>query len=179
MVGTFVLSSGYYDAFYAKACRVRQSIRRDFEAAYESVDALICPTSPVPAFSHRRADRRPSGALRGRYSDRACQSGRRPWSFAPCGSVSAGLPIGMQLFGRHFEDDVLLGLRTHISKRPLSLAASASGGVAGLTEWKVSDKKSDPTLAPLGGRDRTRGARAAENGEQDVLRLREPIRSAA
>src|SRR5439155_26538307 len=50
LLGTFVLSAGYYDAYYLKAQRVRTLIRRDFDAAFRDVDAIVCPTSPTPAF---------------------------------------------------------------------------------------------------------------------------------
>ena len=77
MLGTYVLSAGYYDAYYLKAQQVRTLIRRDFERAFEDVDVVATPTSPTPAFPIRRAHRRSPADVSGRrlHGERAA---RRP-----------------------------------------------------------------------------------------------------
>jgi aspartyl-tRNA(Asn)/glutamyl-tRNA(Gln) amidotransferase subunit A len=110
MVGTFVLSAGYYEAFYNKACRVRSLIRRDFEAAFRVVDAIVCPTSPVPAF---RLGERLDDPLKLYAVDILTVTANLatvPGLSFPCGFNRDGLPIGMQVYGRPFDDAVLLRL---------------------------------------------------------------------
>ena len=111
MVGTFVLSSGYYDAFYAKACRVRNLIRRDFERAFESVDAVIGPTSPVTAFAAGERVADPLALYAVDVLTVPANLAGVPAVSIPCGfsgGAPAELPVGIQLFGRHFEDERLL-----------------------------------------------------------------------
>ena len=107
MLGTYALSAGYYDAHYLKAQQVRTLIRRDYERALETVDAVLMPTSPVPRSRSASASTTrysvPAGRLhRERQSDRpACdQRARR---------LHAGAtPIGVQLVGRAFDEETLL-----------------------------------------------------------------------
>ena len=107
MLGTFALSAGYYDAYYLKAQKVRTLIVRDFQAAFESHDFLISPTSPTVAFGiGEKAD----DPLQMKLAD-ICTipinlAGIAALSI-PCGFVDE-LPVGMQLMGRPFEEDVLL-----------------------------------------------------------------------
>ena len=77
MLGTYALSSGYYDAYYGKAQKVRTLIVRDFDAAFEQVDVLVSPTTPTTAFQHRRARRRPDGDVPGRPVHDPGQPGRQ------------------------------------------------------------------------------------------------------
>ncbi len=110
LVGTFVLSSGYYDAFYRKAMKVRRLIRKDFEDVFKKVDAVICPTSPVPAFPlGSRLDDPLKLYLVDILTVSANLAGIPGISF-PCGFTSAGLPVGTQLLGRPFEESRLLSL---------------------------------------------------------------------
>ncbi len=110
MIGTFVLSTGYYEAFYNKACKVRQLIRGDFEAAYQEVDALVCPTSPVPAFAIGEHTDDPLKLYAVDILTVPANLAGVPGVSIPCGLVSAGLPVGLQIYGRPFEDDVILSL---------------------------------------------------------------------
>ena len=109
MLGTFVLSSGYYDAFYSKANKVRELISRDFTAAFDSgVDLLLTPTSPTPPF---KLGEKLSDPLAMYLSD-ICTIGVNlaglPGISVPCGRTKAGLPVGMQLIAPKFNELTLL-----------------------------------------------------------------------
>lgn len=104
MLGTYVLSHGYYDAYYLKAQRVRNLIARDFQAAFETVDALITPVSPFPAF---RLGEKLSDPLQMYLSDIYTITGDLagiPCMSVPCGTTREGLPIGMQILTKHFDE---------------------------------------------------------------------------
>jgi aspartyl-tRNA(Asn)/glutamyl-tRNA(Gln) amidotransferase subunit A len=110
MLGTYALSSGYYDAYYLKAMKVRNLIRRDFVEAFESVDAIVCPTSPTPAF---RLGDKIGDPLTMYLSDVftiPCNLAAIPGISIPCGFSSEGLPIGMQMLGRDWEEDRLISI---------------------------------------------------------------------
>ena len=110
LVGTFVLSSGYYDAYYLKALKVRSLIRRDFQRAFESVDAIVSPTSPVPAFPIGARMDDPLALYAVDILTVPANLAGVPGVSFPCGFSSEGLPIGMQLYGRPLQDDVVLRL---------------------------------------------------------------------
>ncbi len=97
MLGTYALSSGYYDAYYLKALKVRTLIKRDFERAFEQADVVLTPTSPVPPFRvGERVDDPLALYLADVYTAPANLAGI-PAVSVPCGFTAAGLPIGMQL----------------------------------------------------------------------------------
>jgi aspartyl-tRNA(Asn)/glutamyl-tRNA(Gln) amidotransferase subunit A len=111
ILGTYVLSSGYYDAYYLRAQKVRTLIRRDFTEAFEKVDAIVCPTSPEPAF---KAGERSDDPLRMYLADiftiAANLAGICGISI-PCGFAETDgkrLPIGLQLLGKPFREEQLL-----------------------------------------------------------------------
>ena len=109
MTGTFVLSSGYYDAYFLRGQRVRRLIKNDFDGAFaDGIDCLVCPTSPTPAFRiGEKTDDPLTMYLSDIYTTSANLAGV-PAISVPCGSTPEGLPIGMQLMGRSFaEADVL------------------------------------------------------------------------
>jgi aspartyl-tRNA(Asn)/glutamyl-tRNA(Gln) amidotransferase subunit A len=110
MVGTFVLSAGYYDAFYNKACKVRKLIRRDFERVFAEVDAVICPTTPVPAFPLGEKIDDPLALYAVDVLTVPANLASVPGISFPCGFTAAGLPVGLQIYGRPFEDAVVLRL---------------------------------------------------------------------
>ncbi|MBM4043481.1 MAG: Asp-tRNA(Asn)/Glu-tRNA(Gln) amidotransferase subunit GatA [Planctomycetes bacterium] len=104
MLGTYALSSGYYDAYYMKAAKVRQLFKRDFDAAFERVDCIICPTSPTPAFKMGERTANPLEMyLSDIYTISANLAGI-PGISIPCGFTAGGLPIGMQILGKHFDE---------------------------------------------------------------------------
>ncbi len=111
ILGTYVLSSGYYDAFYLRAQKVRTLIRRDFSAAFEKVDALICPTSPEVAF---KAGDRSDDPLKMYLADIftiATNLAGIPGISIPCGFAAIDgrqLPIGLQILGKPFQESQLL-----------------------------------------------------------------------
>lgn len=110
MLGTFALSTGYYDAYYLRALKVRTLLRRDFEKAFEQVDAIISPVSPVTAFGIGERMEDPIAMyLADVYTIGANLAGL-PALALPCGFDRKGLPIGMQLLGPVFSEDRLLGL---------------------------------------------------------------------
>ena len=105
MLGTYVLSHGYYDAYYLKAQRVRNLITQDFAKAFEQVDALITPVSPFPAFKlGEKLDDPLAMYLADIYTITGDLAGV-PCMSVPCGKTAAeGLPVGMQIFCKHFEE---------------------------------------------------------------------------
>src|SRR5687767_11604100 len=120
MLGTYVLSSGYYDAYYLKAQQVRTLIRRDFLRAFETCDAVLTPTTPTPAFRlGEKTDDPLSMYLSDIYTCMANLAGV-PGVSVPCGLSSEGLPVGFQLMGRHWgEPDILRLAHAYEQARPL------------------------------------------------------------
>jgi aspartyl-tRNA(Asn)/glutamyl-tRNA(Gln) amidotransferase subunit A len=108
MLGTYALSSGYYDAYYLKALKVRTLIRGDFEMAFEQVDVIAGPASPTPAFAIGEKMNDPlSLYLADIYTVSANLAGI-PGISIPCGLTPAGLPVGLQLLAPPFAEDRLL-----------------------------------------------------------------------
>jgi aspartyl-tRNA(Asn)/glutamyl-tRNA(Gln) amidotransferase subunit A len=115
MTGTYVLSAGYFDAYYLKAQRVRRLITDDFRAAFDQVDLLIGPTTPTPAFAiGAKVDDPVTMYLNDIYTIGANLAGL-PGMSLPCGFVD-GLPMGMQLIGPHFSEGRLLGAAHQFQK---------------------------------------------------------------
>ncbi len=121
ILGTYVLSSGYYDAYYLRAQKVRTLIRRDFLNAYREVDALLTPTSPVPAFKLGAKADPLAMYLLDIYTIGVNLAGL-PGISVPCGFTQAGLPIGMQLIGQPFQEAGLLAI-AHAYERAHDWAA--------------------------------------------------------
>jgi aspartyl-tRNA(Asn)/glutamyl-tRNA(Gln) amidotransferase subunit A len=108
MLGTYALSAGYYDAYYGKAQKVRTLIRRDFEAAFETVDVIAAPVAPTTAFPIGGHSGDPlSMYLEDIFTLPANLAGVPGLAF-PVGMDDLGLPIGMQLMGPHFRENLLL-----------------------------------------------------------------------
>jgi aspartyl-tRNA(Asn)/glutamyl-tRNA(Gln) amidotransferase subunit A len=108
MLGTYVLSAGYYDAYYLKAQRVRTLLTRDFEQAFAEVDVIATPTTPTPAFKLGEKVEDPLAMyLNDIYTVTADLAGV-PGISVPCGKTTEGLPIGLQLLGRHFDEPTLI-----------------------------------------------------------------------
>ena len=110
MLGTYVLSSGYYDAYYLRAQRVRSLIARDFSDAFQEVDAILTPTSPTPAF---KLGEKTSDPLQMYLADIYTVTGDLagiPGISVPCGKTREGLPIGLQILGPHFGESTILQL---------------------------------------------------------------------
>jgi aspartyl-tRNA(Asn)/glutamyl-tRNA(Gln) amidotransferase subunit A len=110
MLGTYVLSAGYYDAYYRKAQQVRSLLKEDFRKAFESCDAIITPTSPTPAFLiGEKVDNPLAMYLNDIYTVTANLAGV-PGLNVPCGLSSKRLPIGFQLLGAYWSESTLLKL---------------------------------------------------------------------
>lgn len=110
LLGTFVLSSGYYDAYYLKGQKVRTLIRQDFEKAFEVCDVIAGPVSPVPAFKlNEKLDDPLQMYLSDIYTISANLAGI-PGLSVPCGLTPGGLPVGLQLLGRAFDEATLLNI---------------------------------------------------------------------
>jgi len=108
MLGTYALSSGYYDAYYLKALKVRRLIANDYKAAFDKVDVILSPTSPTPAFElGSLVDDPLKMYLNDIYTINANLAGI-PGISVPCGMSSSGLPIGLQLLGPAFAEERLL-----------------------------------------------------------------------
>jgi len=104
MLGTYVLSAGYYDAYYLKAQKVRALIARDFANAFAECDALVAPVSPFPAFKIGEKINDPMAMyLSDIYTITGDLAGI-PCMSVPCGKTSAGLPVGMQILVKHFDE---------------------------------------------------------------------------
>lgn len=127
MVGTYTLSAGYYDAYYLKAQKVRTLIKQDFEAAFDRVDVLVCPTAPTTAFKAGEKTEDPLSMYLGDLMTIPVNLAGLPGMSVPCGFDENGLPIGMQLIGKVLREDQLFQVayayeqstKWHLRKPPL------------------------------------------------------------
>ncbi|HEY5078678.1 MAG TPA: amidase family protein, partial [Opitutaceae bacterium] len=110
ILGTYVLSSGYYDAYYLRAQKVRTLIRRDFLEAYKEVDAILTPTSPTPAFKRGEKAADPLAMYLNDIFTIGVNLAGLPGISLPCGFTKAGLPIGLQVIGQPFKETELLAV---------------------------------------------------------------------
>ncbi len=110
MIGTYALSSGYYEAYYGRAMKVRTLIKQDYDKAFEKVDALLSPVSPTPAFRIGEKISDPlSMYLSDIYTVTANLAGI-PSASVPCGFTHGGLPVGLQILANQFQEGLLLRL---------------------------------------------------------------------
>jgi aspartyl-tRNA(Asn)/glutamyl-tRNA(Gln) amidotransferase subunit A len=110
VLGTYVLSAGYYEAYYLKGQKVRALIAQDFRDAFTKVDAIVTPTSPVPAF---KLGERTSDPLQMYLADIYTVTGSLagvPGMSVPCGKIVGKLPVGLQIFGPAFGEEIVLRL---------------------------------------------------------------------
>ena len=107
LIGTYVLSAGYYDAFYLKAQKVRTLIKRDFDQAFESVDAILTPTTPGPAFALGEKSGDPVEMYLNDIFTVTVNMAGLPGMSVPAGLSSEGMPLGLQLIGRPFDEETL------------------------------------------------------------------------
>ncbi len=110
MLGTYVLSAGYYDAYYSKAQKVRTVIVDDFKKAFKEVDVIVGPTAPVPALKiGASADSAMFGEMMDRLLEPSAIAGL-PGISVPCGFTKEGLPVGMQIIGPQFAESLILNV---------------------------------------------------------------------
>jgi aspartyl-tRNA(Asn)/glutamyl-tRNA(Gln) amidotransferase subunit A len=121
MLGTYALSSGYYDAYYGRAMKVRTLIKGDYDKAFEKVDALLGPVSPTPAFKIGEKTSDPLAMyLSDIYTVTANLAGIPSLSL-PCGFTAGGLPVGLQILANQFQEGMLLRLAEYYTQAfPLS-----------------------------------------------------------
>ena len=107
LIGTYVLSAGYYDAYYLKAQKVRSLIKRDFDAAFEEVDVILTPTTPSPAFALGEKSGDPVEMYLNDIFTVTVNMAGLPGMSVPAGLSSEGTPLGLQLIGRPFDEETL------------------------------------------------------------------------
>lgn len=116
LLGTYVLSHGYYDAYYRKAQQVRRLLADDFLTAFREVDAIVTPTAPTPAFKiGEKSDDPVAMYLADIYTVTASLAGICGIS-VPCGESREGLPIGMQILGKHFDEATIFRVGQALEK---------------------------------------------------------------
>ena len=107
MLGTYILSAGYYDAYYTRAQKVRRLIKQDFDRAFKEVDVIITPTSPTTAFKFGEKTQDPLSMYLADVYTVSVNLAGVPAISLPSGEIN-GLPIGLQLIGKNFDDVKLL-----------------------------------------------------------------------
>ncbi|MFH1715031.1 MAG: Asp-tRNA(Asn)/Glu-tRNA(Gln) amidotransferase subunit GatA [Elusimicrobiota bacterium] len=110
MLGTYTLSSGYYDAYYLKAQKVRTLLRKDYEDAWKEVDVIITPTAPTTAFKLGEKTSDPLAMYLSDIYTISVNLAGIPAISTPCGRDSKGLPIGLQIIAPHFKEELLLAV---------------------------------------------------------------------
>lgn len=108
ILGTYVLSSGYYDAYYKKAQQVRTLVKKEFDKAFEKYDVVLTPTSPIVAFEAGTKSNNPLEMYLADICTVSINVAGLPGISIPCGVNSEGMPIGMQLIGNRFEETKIL-----------------------------------------------------------------------
>ncbi|MEP3244820.1 MAG: Asp-tRNA(Asn)/Glu-tRNA(Gln) amidotransferase subunit GatA [Sneathiella sp.] len=127
LIGTYALSAGYYDAYYLKAQKVRTKIAEDFKEAYKTVDAILTPTAPSPAFAFGEKGNDPLEMyLNDVFTVPASLAGL-PGISIPAGLSESGLPLGLQLLGRPFDEETVI--------RTAGVLEEAAGFTATPTDW--------------------------------------------
>lgn len=117
MLGTYALSAGYYDAYYLKAQQVRTLIRGDYDAAFQRVDAVAMPTTPTTAFRLGERSDDPLQLYVGDVFTASANLTGLPAISVPCGRDDAGLPVGLQLVGRAFDEETLIRIGAAYEER--------------------------------------------------------------
>jgi aspartyl-tRNA(Asn)/glutamyl-tRNA(Gln) amidotransferase subunit A len=110
LIGTYVLSHGYYDAYYVKAQKVRRLITEDFKSAFEKVDAILTPTTPSAAFGINEKQDDPVAMYLNDIFTVTVNLAGLPAISVPAGLSSEGLPLGLQVIGRSFDEQTLLNV---------------------------------------------------------------------
>ncbi|MGA8769288.1 MAG: amidase family protein, partial [Rhodomicrobium sp.] len=133
LIGTYVLSAGYYDAYYLKAQKVRSLIKQDFDDAFEKVDAILTPTTPTPAFA--LGSQGGSDPLEMYLNDIftvTVNMAALPGLSVPAGFSSEGLPLGLQIIGKPFDEALVLRagqvIEDAVGRMPIPAPWWANGG---------------------------------------------------
>ena len=122
LIGTYVLSAGYYDAYYLKAQKVRSLIKRDFDEAFKDVDVILTPTTPSPAFALGEKSGDPVEMYLNDIFTVTVNMAGLPGMSVPAGLSSEGTPLGLQLIGRPFDEETLfrVGRAIEVAAGPLA-----------------------------------------------------------
>lgn len=116
MLGTYVLSAGYYNQYYAKAQKVRTLLKKDFEKVFKKVDLIVAPVSPTPALKIGESEKSPMfGEMQDVLVEASSLTGL-PGISINCGWSKKGLPIGMQIIGKHFDEAKILNVSYQFKK---------------------------------------------------------------
>jgi len=116
IIGTYALSSGYYEAYYLQAQKVRTKIIEDFNNVFKSVDVIVVPTAPTPAFKLEEKSEDPLSMYLADIFVTAVNLAGLPALSLPCGKTASGLPIGLQIIGKQFEENKILELGEFFEK---------------------------------------------------------------
>ena len=108
MLGTYALSAGYYDAYYKKGQQVRTLIKQDFDNAFKDVDVIVTPTSPGAAFKIGEKTTDPLQMYLSDIFTISVNLAGVPAISIPCGFTKNNLPIGLQIIGKHFDEESIL-----------------------------------------------------------------------
>jgi len=127
LIGTYVLSAGYYDAYYLKAQKVRTLIKRDFDQAFQEVDVILTPTTPSPAFALGEKSGDPVEMYLNDIFTVTVNMAGLPGLSAPAGLSSEGTPLGLQLIGKPFDEETLF--------RTARVIEEAAGPLAKPVNW--------------------------------------------
>lgn len=131
MLGTYALSSGYYDAYYLKAQKVRTLIKQDFDQAFQKVDVLLTPTAPTAAFKIGEKADDPLQMYLSDIFTISCNLAGLPGLSLPCGFTQDNLPIGLQILGKPFDEETVLAAASAYEKATSWVRApSAPAGAA-------------------------------------------------
>ncbi len=131
MLGTYVLSSGYYDAYYKKACLIREEINREFDTVFDKCDVLIAPTAPNTAFPLNYKGASPVEMYLSDICTVPINIAGIPAISVPCGEDAKGLPIGMQIIGKKFDEAKVLQM-AYFYEQTAGRKADVSEGGAGV-----------------------------------------------
>jgi len=110
ILGTYVLSAGYYEAYYLRAQKVRTLIKKDFERSFEKVDAIFTPVAPTPAFKLGEKTKDPLTMYLEDIFTVSVNLAGLPALSLPCGKTQAGLPVGLQIIGKLFEEEKIMDI---------------------------------------------------------------------
>ena len=129
MLGTYVLSSGYFDAYYKKACILRERVKEEFKKAFEKCDLLFAPTAPNTAFELGFSGGNPIETYLSDVSTVPVNVCGLPAISVPCGTDKQGLPVGLQIIGDRFADEKVLSAAYFAEKEGLCNLPEVEGGV--------------------------------------------------
>ena len=118
MIGTYVLSAGFYDAYYIKAQKVRRLITQDFDNAFEQVDALLTPTAPSSAFAIGENEDDPIKMYLNDVFTVPTSLAGLPGMSVPAGLDDKGLPLGLQIIGKAWDEEAVFTVANALLKRP-------------------------------------------------------------